>query len=322
MAIYVWGTGCGASELGEKGLSPDRIAAYLESRPSTARFQGKPVKCPSEVTFDPADLILVTTRHSEAVSRTCEALGISRSQVLYLKNSCTLLDRNRACTLAESVLGRPLLEALVPPQQIITVPAPLRKSSLDRGNDYVRTATLELLSRRIAAIPGALAELGVYRGGFARLMNGLMPERTLYLFDSFQGFSPEEAEKERAAGTCGPAFLEAHRNTAVEQVLSVMPHPESVVMKPGFFPDSLKGLEARFALVSLDADFRESTLSGLRYFWPRMEEGGYLMLHDWGSETLTGVALALEDYQRELGCRLPAVPIPDLGNSLILYKNT
>ena len=322
MAIYVWGTGCGASELGEKGLSPDRITAYLETEPSTTRFQGKPIKRPSEVTFTPEDLILVTTRHSEAVGRTCETLGIPETQVLYLKNSCTLRDRNQACTLAEPILGRPLLEALVPPQQIITVPTPLRSSSLDRGNDYVRTATLELLSRQIASVPGALAELGVYRGGFARLMNALMPERTLYLFDSFQGFSPEEAQKEQAAGTCGPAFLEAHRNTAMDQVLSAMPNPGSVVMKPGFFPASLDGLETGFALVSLDADFRESTLSGLRYFWPRLERGGYLMLHDWGSPTLTGVAQALEDYQQELGCCLPGVPIPDLGNSLILHKNT
>ena len=31
-------------------------------------------------------------------------------------------------------------------------------------NDYVRLATLELLYRRLGTVPGAAAELGVYRG--------------------------------------------------------------------------------------------------------------------------------------------------------------
>ena len=106
----------------------------------------------------------------------------------------------------------------------------------------------------------------------------------------------------------------------MEKVLSIMPYPEKVTVRPGFFPDSLEGLDERFCLVSLDVDFYQTTLDGLRYFWPRLEKGGCLMLHDWGSPGLPGVKAALADYERELGGTIPAVPLCDVGGSLILCK--
>ena len=99
-----------------------------------------------------------------------------------------------------------------------------------------------------------------------------------------------------------------------------MPHPENITVKPGFFPGSLDGLEERFCLVSLDVDFYQATLDGLRYFWPRLEKGGYLMLHDWGSPKLSGVAKALADFEKEKELRIPVVPLCDVGGSLVLCK--
>ena len=140
----------------------------------------------------------------------------------------------------------------------------------------------------------------------------LLPDRKLYLFDSFEGFGAEAGASE--------SFQAAHANTTVEKVLALMPHPETVCVKPGFFPDSLEGLKERFCLVSLDVDFAQTTLEGLRYFWPRLQKGGYLMLHDWGSPKLPGVAQALREYEAEIGERIPAVPLCDVGGTLVLCK--
>ena len=101
-------------------------------------------------------------------------------------------------------------------------------------------------------------------------------------------------------------------------MLSIMPNPDKVFVMPGFFPASLKGLESRFCLVSLDVDFPGTTLEGLRYFWPRLEKGGYLLLHDWGNPNLPGVAQALGQYEVELGTAIPAVPLCDVGGTLVL----
>ena len=315
MGIYVWGTGCGASELIEQGLELSRIAAFVDSFPNGEIFLGKPVFLPNQLKQADCDLLIVTTRHAGAVADTCAQLGIPPEKLLFLKNNHHLSDRNDACTTAQTLLGNELLKKLLPKQRIVPTPASLADSNLperDLSNDYVRLATLELLCRRLEGVPGAAAELGVYKGFFARCMNQLMPERTLYLFDSFEGFAQDACAAE--------SFQAAHRNTAIDQVLSIMPRPKHIVVKPGFFPKSLDGMEEQFCLVSLDVDFAKTTLDGLRYFWPRLNKGGYLMLHDWGSPKLPGVAEALKAYEAEIGESIPGIPLCDVGGTLVLCK--
>ena len=320
MKLFVWGTGCGAAEAMEKGLCPSHISAFIDSTPLKGTFLDLPVLTPDQAASMNPDLILVTCRQADQVAQQCCEMGIPADKILYLKEHCRIQDRNAPCLKAEKWLGKELIAKLLPKQYLVTCPDSLAATKLSLENDYVRLGVLELLSRRLENVPGDLAELGVYRGNFAACMNQLMPERTLYLFDSFQGFAAQEGEQEKSGGTCTDAFLKAHKNTNAEAVLSRMPHPQSVRIKAGFFPGSLGGLETCFCLVSLDADFYETTLEGLRYFWPRLSEGGYLMLHDWGSSRLKGVREALRQYEQELGHRLPSVPIPDIGNSIILQK--
>ena len=315
MGIYVWGTGCGASELIETGLEATRITAFVDSFPMGDTFLDKPVLLPQQLPLHDCDLLIITARHADSIGNRCRELGIPEEKCLFLKNNMILTDRNTACTCAKDLLGEDLLEKLLPKHRIVPTPAQLAGSALperDLSNDYVRLATLELLCRRLADVPGAAAELGVYRGFFARCINQLLPERKLYLFDSYEGFSEEANASE--------SFQAAHANTTIEKVLAILPYPEKVIVKPGFFPESLGGLEEQFCLVSLDVDFYQTTLDGLRYFWPRLEKGGYLLLHDWGSPKLPGVAKALQDFERENGCRIPAIPLCDVGGSLILCK--
>ena len=315
MGIYVWGTGCGASELIEAGLKREQVAAFVDSFPMGETFLGRPVLLPEQLSVKDCDLLIITARHAEVIGNRCRELGIPAEKCLFLKNNMVLADRNAACTHAEEILGADLLKKLLPGQHIVPTPAQLADSSLperELSNDYVRLAILELLCRRLNNVPGAAAELGVYRGFFARCINQLLPDRKLYLFDSFEGFAEDACATD--------AFQEAHRNTAIDKVLAIMPHPENITLKPGFFPESLEGLEERFCMVSLDVDFYRTTLDGLRYFWPRMERGGYLMLHDWGSPKLPGVAEALADYEAEIGQKIPSVPLCDVGGTLVLCK--
>lgn len=315
MGIYIWGTGCGASELLEQGLDLETVRGFVDSFPSGETFLGKPVLLPENLNTEDCDLLIITTRHADPIAKRCEELGIPKEKCLFLKNNHILQNRNDDCTHAEEVLGAELLCKLLPKQHIVPTPTRLSKSILteqELQNDYVRLATLELLCKRLKDIPGAVAELGVYRGFFARCMQMLLPERKLYLFDSFEGF--------REDAGASASFQAAHANTAVDKVLSIMPNSQNVIVKPGFFPESLGGLEESFCLVSLDVDFQETTLAGLRYFWPRIEKGGYLLLHDWGSPKLPGVAEALCRFEAEVGRPLPAVPLCDVGGSLVLCK--
>ena len=315
MGIYVWGTGCGASELLEQGFDLERVEAFVDSFPMGDTFLEKPVILPQQLNISDCDLLIITARHADAIADRCCQLGIPAERCLFLKNNTTLLDRNADCSVAKEILGEDLLKKLIPKQRMVPTPAQLNPHNLqekDLSNDYVRLATLELLCRRLEEVPGAAAELGVYRGFFARCINQLLPERKLYLFDSFEGFAENACASD--------SFQAAHRNTAIDKVLAIMPHPDSITVRPGFFPESLEGLEERFCLVSLDVDFYQTTLDGLRYFWPRLEKGGYLMMHDWGSPKLPGVTDALKAYEAETGSVIAAVPLCDVSGTLVLCK--
>src|SRR5947199_351434 len=99
-----------------------------------------------------------------------------------------------------------------------------RQRQIDRNYfDYVRLATLELVSYEIAKknLEGNIAELGVYKGKFARYLNQYFPDRLLYLFDTFEGFDSRdilrEKQNEFSAGD------QDFSDTSVEKVLRLMP---------------------------------------------------------------------------------------------------
>ena len=316
MNIFVWGTGCGAGDLVDTALDASRVTAFVDESPGSDSFLGRPVIPPREIDPGETDLVIVTVSDAEGVSRRCRELGIPENRLFFLKNHMRLLDRNAACETAEAALGRAFLERLRGSERLIRRPLWCEGEMLPEdalAGDYVRLKTLEMLCREIEGIEGAAAELGVYRGGFARCLNALLPERRLYLFDSVEGFDPGESAGEKVG------FLQAHRNTAEERVLSAMPRPERVILRRGFFPATAAGLEGeRFALVSLDVDLEESTLAGLRFFLPRMSRGGYLLLHDYCSPKLPGVGAALRRYEQEAGQTLHKVPVCDINGTLII----
>ena len=297
MEIYVYGTGCGAGELIDSALSLERVTAFVDERPVSDSFLGRPVIQPEALAGERVDLLIVASRRTDRIESRLRELGVDPEKIFYLKNHVECVDRNRCDALAREVLGDDYVNQICGSERLIRVPLWTVREAVsgpESENDYVRLKTLEAISRRLENVPGAAAELGVYRGGFARWINRLLPGRVLYLFDTFEGFDETES-----AGY-GAGFVGAHRNTAAEAVLAGLPLPE----------------RAR-TLVSLDADLEESTYSGLCWFLPRMEPGGYLLLHDYDNPKLPGVRRALERYEAERG-RLCAVPLCDVNGTLVI----
>ena len=315
MEIYVYGIGCGAGELIDTALPAERVAAFVDETARSEGFLGRPVITPEALAGRKIDLLIVASRQAERIEAELDALGVDSEKVFYLKNHLVPVERNRSYALAEKVLGKDYVNRIRCSERLIRAPLWTEKEAItgpEAENDYVRLKTLEAICARLAGIPGAAAELGVYRGGFARWINRLLPDRTLYLFDTFAGFDEGESVG------CGEGFVSAHRNTAAERVLSLLPHPERAVVREGFFPATASGLEEeRFTLVSMDVDLEESTLAGLRFFLPRMAAGGYLLLHDYNNPKLPGVRRAVERYEAEAG-RLRAVPLCDVNGTLAI----
>lgn len=194
-----------------------------------------------------------------------------------------------------------------------------RKRNIDRNYmDYIRIASLELVAQEIYEknISGAVAELGVYKGKFARYINQFFPNRKLYLFDTFKGFDnsdiKSEIEKNYSLGD------QDFSNTSVKNVLGIMPHPENCVVREGFFPETALGLEEEFVFVSLDTDLFDPIYNGLTYFYPRLKKGGYIFIHDYNNDNYKGAKMAVRKFCEEND--VAYLPLPDSAGSAIISK--
>ncbi len=156
-----------------------------------------------------------------------------------------------------------------------------------------------------------VAEGGVFQGMFAREINTRFPQHKLYLFDTFEGFNKKDVEVETEQGY-SKVKENYYSETSEEIVLKKMPNREQVVIRKGFFPDTLVGLEEeRFLFVNLDFDLYAPTLDGLRFFYPRMVSGSVILIHDYFTQFYHGVAKAVSVFEEELGKKLVRLPIGD-----------
>lgn len=182
----------------------------------------------------------------------------------------------------------------------------------------IRSRCLGTIAERVKNVDGDIAELGVYRGNTAWQLNELFPDRKLYLFDTFKGFDARDLREEDAGSM-------DFSDTSAEEVLRRMAHPESCIVREGYFPDTTAGLgDLRFALVSLDPDLYQPTLAGLEFFYPKMNPGGMIIVHDYDNRQFEGVRKAVEEYEKRLiteyGLTLRIVPLGDMHGSCVIIK--
>ena len=184
--------------------------------------------------------------------------------------------------------------------------------------DYIRISSLELIADEIyrKGVTGSVAELGVYKGDFAKDINKLFSDRKFYLFDTFSGFDSRdvatELNKNYSEGT------QDFSNTSVEFVLAKMIAPQNCIVRKGYFPETANGLEDTFCFVSIDADLYEPILFGLNYFYPRLAKGGYIFVHDFNNDLYKGSREAVYDFCKKNS--IPFFPLSDIGGTAIISK--
>ncbi|KAF5070040.1 Macrocin-O-methyltransferase [anaerobic digester metagenome] len=192
------------------------------------------------------------------------------------------------------------------------------KHASDLKTKYdVRLAELRLIGDEIKKrrVAGAIAELGVYQGKFARELNHYFPDRKLYLFDTFEGFKPEDIAGERGLSK---AKVGDFSDTSTADIINQMPFPGQVVIIKGRFPETIPDQEIQYALVSIDADLYESTRQGLSYFYPRLSSGGVMLIHDYNSMQFPGVKKAVDEFLNEQ--KLFLIPLCDFHGTAIIIK--
>jgi O-methyltransferase len=321
MRIILFGAGSGLVDF--LSILPDeiQIVGLCDNDPKKRGTiaSGHRVLAPDALQASDYDFVVVTARAGDAIRAQLVKQGVPREKILlfYSNFDGELHQRVNQDMVA---LNRHLRLGLHP-LSLCTMPLwpDTHPELASAEEDYCRMMSLRLAADRILdqEVAGSIAELGVYRGELASVLNQLFPQRKLYLFDTFEGFSNADLssgeEKKYSRAAAGD-----FQDTNVDLVLARMTHPENVFVRKGYFPETTIGLEDTFAFVSLDVDLYKPTHAGLHYFYPRLSAGGYIFVHDYNNRRYRGVRSAVDEFSKETGA--PLVQLPDLAGTAIVLK--
>jgi hypothetical protein len=180
------------------------------------------------------------------------------------------------------------------------------------GQSLAERYNLYRLAKATANLQGAFAEVGVYRGGSAKLLCKVKQNSPIYLFDTYEGMP--EVNKSTDGGFAQGDFAD----NSYEDVAAYLSSFQDVHLVKGLFPDSAIGKEPsrqKYRFVHLDLDIYESTLKALEFFYPRIVPGGILVSHDYRCLCAPGVRSAFEAFFK--GKLEPILPLWDTQCAIV-----
>ncbi len=137
---------------------------------------------------------------------------------------------------------------------------------------------------------GAVAECGVYKGGTARILAESLPQRCVYLFDTFAGMP--ETDPARDLHKSGD-----FADTSIASVREYLSGLTNVNLVPGLIPDSLRAArDCSFCFVHIDLDIYTAIRSACEFFYPRMGPGGTILFDDYGYSSCPGARAAVDEF--------------------------
>jgi hypothetical protein len=184
--------------------------------------------------------------------------------------------------------------------------------------------------KKVVDLPGAIVDLGVYRGAstfsWAKFCEIFCPtdvKKVVYGFDTFSGFPALTTEDgiedpfqdRRIGGYHGGEQIEetlrrAQEATRIDKHIRHVDRIEwikgdVVETIPQFIKDKGEGL--RICLLNLDLDLYAPTKTALECFVPRMVHGGIIICDEYAVDTFGGESKAVDEYFKKQFGRLPHI---------------
>jgi len=163
------------------------------------------------------------------------------------------------------------------------------------------------IERVLAAdVPGDFIETGVWRGGTSMFMRAVLKahavtNRVVYVADSFEGLPPPDEDRfpaDTGSGAHRFDYLSIPLETVREYFSRYGLLDHQVRFVKGWFRDTMPTLaDHAWAIIRLDGDMYESTITVLESLYPALSPGGYLIVDDYGG--LDPCRRAVEDYRRQ-----------------------
>ncbi|RNB61470.1 methyltransferase [Brevibacillus gelatini] len=327
--LLLFGTGSICKEfLSTVDFEKVSILAYVDNN---EKIQGNlidniKVIPPVDIIHYDFDYIIITSTYYDDIYNQLINLGVNKDKIVpylhhYSERFSELIDELNSLNSHTIILNQFCLHP-VEPYAACNIRNLGRNRLIDvhQTKDYVRLSSLELVAKEIydSNIEGSIAELGVFRGDFAKLLNEVFYDRKLFLFDTFEGFNEQDLFIERTSNYSNSSIRD-FSNTNVELVLSKMKYPQNCIIKKGYFPDTTENLnDEQYAFVSIDTDLFNPIYSGLSYFYPRMAKGGYIFIHDYNNSRFKGAKEAVRKYCEENS--ISFFPLSDFSGTAVIVK--
>jgi O-methyltransferase len=174
-------------------------------------------------------------------------------------------------------------------------------------SDQIDRQELAVILRELDAVlakgvAGDVVEFGCYVGTTSlflqRSLAGARP-KTLHVYDSFAGLPAKQPADQSPAGE---QFKAGELVATKAEFIKHFKHaglPLPVIHK-GWFEDlTSRDVPAVICFAFLDGDFYGSILASLRLIWPRLHSGAVVVVDDYHTEALPGVAQALKEWSRD-----------------------
>jgi hypothetical protein len=184
-----------------------------------------------------------------------------------------------------------------------------------------------------AALPGAIVECGVWRGGSMMAIAMTLVElgvtdRDLYMFDTFTEMPLPDSDDDHV--TAGP-LAEGAADWLQDPVFAFLPleqvranleatgyPPERLHFVQGLVEDTIPSqAPEQVALCRLDTDWYRSTAHEMQHLYPRITAGGVLLIDDYGEflgarravdEALEADGRPVLMHRVDASCRLVVAP--------------
>lgn len=176
-------------------------------------------------------------------------------------------------------------------------------------------------ARQAARAEGDFVECGTARGFTAASLLSSVDlgalQKRLFLFDSWSGVSADTltAHERRLYHGRLEAFNGSFSGYYDEVKAAFAPYPWVTLVK-GYVPESLSQVEIpSVCFLHLDMNAVHPEVEALRYFWPRLSPGAWVVLDDYGQPGRGEQKRGMDQAARELGCEVFASPT---GQGLIV----
>lgn len=170
-------------------------------------------------------------------------------------------------------------------------------------SDQIDERELSIIMRELektleAHVSGDVVEFGCYVGTTSvpvgkRLVDS---DKTLYVYDSFEGLPDKSSEDESPAGL---QFVAGELLATKKQLIknfkqANVPLP---VMTKGWFSELTPAqIPDHISFAYLDGDYYHSILDPLKLIWNQMSPGAIIIVDDYANEALPGAARAVDGW--------------------------